>query len=207
MSHRDTIFRNFLGACEQNPPCVDVDCQACGAKVFHIGLQLLGPEVVIEGLGAVGWDELTRNLKFVKPIFAWLYESGHVQGPEDFKSIEGTPVWRYFFGFEWMAKERARRINKRRRFAAIFDAEYERLQRAEKASQGLAKAVIHKNIKLIRELLKRGGDPRYLIIPGFVTAMDLAQDIGEFVFKKTSLGQWVLEPVSKLVGVGEGVRR
>jgi hypothetical protein len=207
MNQRDDLFRHFLSACQVNDSCLDFECTSCGGKVFKSGLNLLGPRIVIQGLGSIGWDELTNSLGLIKPILAWVYSSGHVKGPEDFKSIEGSPVWRYFFGFEWMAKKRIVRTKRSRRFGAIFDAEYERLQRAEVASQGLLKAVVQKKIKLINEFLKRGGDPRYLVIPGLVTAMDLAQEIGEFVFKKTSLGQWVLEPVSKLVGAGEGVRR
>jgi hypothetical protein len=71
MNQRDDLFPHSLSACQVNDSCSDLECASCGGKVLKSCFNLLGPRIVIQGLGSIGWDDLTNSLGLIKPIFAW----------------------------------------------------------------------------------------------------------------------------------------
>ena len=62
-------------------------------------IDVIGVKRVITGLGLLSWDQFDRYFSSVTAVFKLLFSERLVQSDQDFKSIEGSPAWRYFFGF------------------------------------------------------------------------------------------------------------
>ena len=62
-------------------------------------IEMIGSERIIAGMGLLSWDQFDRYFASVTSVFTLLFAERFVQSDQDFKAIEGSPVWRYFFGF------------------------------------------------------------------------------------------------------------
>lgn len=98
MNEKD-IFVKLLEHYEANDWCGNRGPDPLIYPHLKKDLDVIGVERIIAGLGRLSWDQFDQYFAPVTAVFKLLFAEGFVQSDQDFKAIEGTPAWRYFFGF------------------------------------------------------------------------------------------------------------
>jgi len=98
MNKKD-IFVKLLEHYEANDWCGGRGPDALIYPCLKKDIEMIGSERIIAGMGLLSWDQFDRYFASVTSVFKLLFAERFVQSDQDFKAIEGSPAWRYFFGF------------------------------------------------------------------------------------------------------------
>ena len=99
MNEKD-IFVRLLEHYESNDWCGGRGPDPLIYPQLKQDLDVIGVERIIVGLGLLSWDQLDRYFASVTAVFKLLFAEELVKSDQDFRAIEGSPAWKYFFGFE-----------------------------------------------------------------------------------------------------------
>jgi hypothetical protein len=168
----------FLQEATANRWCKKVPCTTCGSKDFRQGLESLGVEKVIIGLGLLNSEEFYKNLNTIDAVFKWLRFSWIVSTPDDLESIRGSVAWEYFNHKNDDYKRAVATRDENRAIEGARQSEF-RKAKASKASHDLIKALHRGDIKAIQSLLAKGADPDADRGPSELTARQIARQFGK----------------------------